>query len=100
LTKKVDCTKIARLSVRNIARGLHNDLEAVTASAHPVIRGIEEVLLAQGALGTLMSGSGPTVFGLFETEASCRIAEQNLSGHGWRLYPAKILTASPFTEYL
>ena len=100
LTKKVDCTKIARLSVQNIADGLHNDLEAVTAAAHPVIPRIEEALLAQGALGACMSGSGPTVFGLFETEAACRIAGQNLSGHGWRLYPAKTLTASPFGEYI
>jgi 4-diphosphocytidyl-2-C-methyl-D-erythritol kinase len=100
LTKKVDCTKIARLSVRNIADGLHNDLEAVTAAAHPVITMIEDMLLAQGALGARMSGSGPTVFGLFETEAACRTAEHNLSGHGWRLYPAKTLTVSPFAEYL
>ena len=100
LTKKVDCTKIARLTVRNIAEGLHNDLEAVTAAAHPVIRGIEEALLAQQALGVRMSGSGPTVFGIFETESACRAAAENLSSMGWRLFPAEILTESPFEEHL
>ncbi|HEX9112859.1 MAG TPA: hypothetical protein VF888_00800, partial [Nitrospirota bacterium] len=100
LTKKVDCTKIARLTVRNIAEGLHNDLEAVTAAAHPVIRGIEEALLAQQALGVRMSGSGPTVFGIFETESACRAAASNLSSTGWRLFPAEILTESPFAGHL
>ena len=100
LTKKVDCNKIARLTVRNIAEGLHNDLEAVTASAHPVISRIEEALLAEGALGARMSGSGPTVFGIFETEAACRTAAANLSNEGWRLFPAETLTESPFTEYI
>jgi len=100
LTKKVDCTKIARLTVRNIAEGLHNDLEPVTASAHPEIGRIEEALLAQGSLGVRMSGSGPTVFGIFEAEETCRAAAKNLSGYGWRLYPAETLTESPFTEYL
>ncbi len=100
LTKKVDCTKIARLTVRNIAEGLHNDLETVTAAAHPEIGRIEEALLAQGSLGVCMSGSGPTVFGIFETEIACRVAATNLSGKGWRLYPTETLTASPFTEYL
>jgi 4-diphosphocytidyl-2-C-methyl-D-erythritol kinase len=100
LTKKVDCTKIARLTVRNIAEGLHNDLEAVTAAAHPVINRIEEELLAQEALGAGMSGSGPTVFGVFETESACRAAAANLSKEGWKLFPAETLTESPFTEHL
>jgi 4-diphosphocytidyl-2-C-methyl-D-erythritol kinase len=100
LTKKGGCTKIARLTVRNIAEGLHNDLEAVTAAAHPVINRIEDALLAQKALGAGMSGSGPTVFGIFETESSCRAAAANLSNEGWRLFPAETLTESPFTEHL
>ncbi len=100
LTKKVDCTKIARLTVRNIAEGLHNDLEAVTISAHPVINKIKETLMTQDALGALMSGSGPTVFGIFETESACRTAAANLAGEGWRLFPAAALTESPFAEHL
>jgi len=44
---------------------LHNDLETVTAAAHPVIGEMEQALAAAGALGARMSGSGPTVFGVF-----------------------------------
>jgi len=98
LTKKVDCNKIARLTVRNIADGLHNDLEAVTAAAHPVINRIKEALLAQQALGVCMSGSGPTVFGIFETESACRNAAANLSQEGWRIFITRTLTESPLAE--
>jgi 4-diphosphocytidyl-2-C-methyl-D-erythritol kinase len=100
LTKKVDCTKIARLTVQNIAEGLHNDLESVTVAAHPVIGRIKEALLAQGSLGVRMSGSGPTVFGIFKTKTACQAAAHNLSESGWRLYPTETLTESPFAEYL
>jgi 4-diphosphocytidyl-2-C-methyl-D-erythritol kinase len=99
LTKKVDCTKIAGLSVREIAGCLHNDLETVTAAAHPLIRTMEEALQAQGALGACMSGSGPTVFGIFETEESCRAAAGAINGRGWRIFPAEALTASPLEVY-
>ena len=48
-----------------LVRLLHNDLEVVTCQHHPVIATIKERLIASGAEGALMSGSGPTVFGLF-----------------------------------
>ena len=99
LTKKVDCNKIARLTVRKIAEGLHNDLETVTAAAHPVINTIKAALVAHGAAGTRMSGSGPTVFGIFETEETCRAAAVSLSGESWKLYPVEALTASPLEVY-
>ncbi len=99
LTKKVDCNKIARLTVRKIAQTLYNDLETVTAAAHPVIIKIEEALIAEGAMGARMSGSGPTVFGIFETEEACRAAAVSMSGEGWKLYPAEALTASPLGVY-
>lgn len=57
-----------------VAGILANDLERVTMEAHPVIGDIKEKLLAAGALGTLMSGSGPTVFGIFEDEEAARKA--------------------------
>ncbi len=100
LTKKGKCNKIAGLSVGRIAEGLHNDLESVTASAHSVIGRIEEALMAEGALGARMSGSGPTVFGVFETRAACKTAADKLRTRGWWLYPAEIVTESPFAMYL
>jgi 4-diphosphocytidyl-2-C-methyl-D-erythritol kinase len=99
LTKKAGCNKISSLNLRNIAIGLHNDLESVTAAAHPVINRIKAALLDRGAVGALMSGSGPTVFGIFETETACRSAADGLSPEGWKLYPVETLTESPLVEF-
>jgi 4-diphosphocytidyl-2-C-methyl-D-erythritol kinase len=100
LTKKVDCNKILRLTVGNMAAGLHNDLETVTAAAHPVIHTIRQSLLEQGAAGVLMSGSGPTVFGIFETGTGCSTAAENLSNRGWKLFPTETLVASPLSGHI
>jgi 4-diphosphocytidyl-2-C-methyl-D-erythritol kinase len=45
--------------------GFFNDLESVTIARYPEISEIKKLLLADGALVSLMSGSGPTVFGIF-----------------------------------
>jgi 4-diphosphocytidyl-2-C-methyl-D-erythritol kinase len=100
LTKKGDCTNRAGIKLSQIARSLHNDLETVTAAAHPVIGEMERSLLDSGALGVCMSGSGPTVFGIYPTEAACRTAAQAIHTKGWRLYPAETLTGSPYEEHL
>lgn len=62
---------------------LENDLEAVTASYFPVINTIKKSLIDAGASGALMSGSGPSVFGIFESKdhalrAKRHLASQNL----------------------
>jgi 4-diphosphocytidyl-2-C-methyl-D-erythritol kinase len=100
LTKKGDCNNIAGLKVSQIALSLHNDLETVTAAAHPVIGEMERSLLDSGALGVCMSGSGPTVFGIFNAEAACRAAAQALHTKGWWLYPAETLTGSLYEVHL
>ena len=51
-----------------------NVLETVTIPAHPVIQKIKDVMEEQGALVALMSGSGPTVFGIFEDRDKARRA--------------------------
>jgi 4-diphosphocytidyl-2-C-methyl-D-erythritol kinase len=51
---------------------LYNDLEAVTIGKYPELGRIKDELLADGAHGALMSGSGPTVFGLFANEAQAQ----------------------------
>ncbi len=52
--------------LRGIASRAKNVLEDVTAPNHPVIREYESEMEEAGALASIMSGSGPTVFGLFE----------------------------------
>ena len=51
---------------------LYNELEAVTIGKYPELGRIKDELLADGAHGALMSGSGPTVFGLFANEAQAQ----------------------------
>ena len=74
--------------------GLHlcNDLEEVTASKYAVIATIKERLLSCGALGALMSGSGPTVFGLFSDSAKAEKAKQTIgAGARWDVYASNII---------
>jgi 4-diphosphocytidyl-2-C-methyl-D-erythritol kinase len=53
---------------------LFNDLEHVVMPRYPLIQEIKDALLAEGAKGSLMSGSGSTVFGIFESEAGAKEA--------------------------
>jgi 4-diphosphocytidyl-2-C-methyl-D-erythritol kinase len=53
-----------------------NDLESVTIAKYPVIASLKKQLLKHGALGALMSGSGPTVFGLFSDPHTASEARQ------------------------
>jgi len=62
-----------------LARLLDNDLEVVTCQRHPVITTIKERLVAGGAAGALMSGSGPTVFGVFEDRSQAEKVAETLS---------------------
>ena len=65
-------------SIEDICSVLGNDLESVTIRSFPIIGEIKQRLLAAGARGSLMSGSGPTVFGLFEDETRARQAAHEL----------------------
>ena len=49
-----------------------NDLEPVTTQRHPEIDALKALMLKSGALLSRMSGSGPTVLGLFENEAAAK----------------------------
>ncbi|MCP4683250.1 MAG: 4-(cytidine 5'-diphospho)-2-C-methyl-D-erythritol kinase [Desulfobacterales bacterium] len=57
---------------------LKNDLETVTASRFPVISAIKQYLIDAGAEGALMSGSGPSVFGVFNSESTALSAKEYL----------------------
>ena len=54
-------------NLKMIADSMGNVLEKVTVPMHPEIEEIKQEMKEAGALGAMMSGSGPTVFGLFES---------------------------------
>ena len=60
--------------IKNTAERMANVLESVTAKKHPEIQEIKNDIKKSGACGSVMSGSGPSVFGLFENEEKARIA--------------------------
>ncbi len=56
---------IANGDINEVAKNLSNVMGTVTENMHPIIKGIKNKMLKNGALGAVMSGSGPTVFGIF-----------------------------------
>lgn len=69
---------IAEGSLQGILDRMGNVLENVTVKAHPIIDTIKERMRELGAVGSMMSGSGPTVFGIFLEEAKARDAYQQI----------------------
>lgn len=61
-------------SLEGILKRMGNVLESVTIPAHPVIGTLKERMMELGAEGSLMSGSGPTVFGIFRDEEKAQRA--------------------------
>ena len=64
--------------LRGLAENMGNILETVTIPAHPVIQDIKDKMMAMGAVGAMMSGSGPTVFGLFMSPARAEEAYEEM----------------------
>ncbi len=81
--------------IGQVARMLHNDLESVTVAAFPEINAIKTELLSHGAVGSLMTGSGPTVFGLFrhnkEAERAYRKLNAKYGERRWTVCQAKCI---------
>lgn len=71
-------------SIDDLCAILNNDLETVTVPAFPVIDEIKRTLIDQGAVAAMMSGSGPTVFGVFrDRERAEQACGAVLTGTGW-----------------
>ena len=62
----IECLK--NEDTRQLAENMFNVLEGVTVEMHPVIQQIKDIMITNKALGAMMSGSGPTVFGLYENK--------------------------------
>lgn len=64
--------------LNKVAASMGNVLERVTIEDYPIIDEIKNVMKEEGALNAMMSGSGPTVFGIFDDKAMAKQAEQKI----------------------
>jgi 4-diphosphocytidyl-2-C-methyl-D-erythritol kinase len=62
---------------------LDNDLERVVIEEYPVIKNIKEKMLESGAMISSMTGSGPTVFGVFKSKKAAFSAANKMEKHYW-----------------
>ncbi|MBR2464421.1 MAG: 4-(cytidine 5'-diphospho)-2-C-methyl-D-erythritol kinase [Clostridia bacterium] len=65
---------------------LFNRFEEVIEPERPAVSQLKEMLMKEGALGALMSGSGPAVFGVFSDDTSAKRAAEQLKSMGVRAY--------------
>lgn len=73
---------IHQQDLSGIASRLGNVLETVTIPAYPVISDIKKIMVEYGAMQSLMSGSGPTVFGIFTEEQKAETTAQQIRKAG------------------
>ena len=69
---------IQKGDLKKVASLMGNVLETVTISTYPIIGTIKAEMMKYGALNALMSGSGPTVFGLFDDQTKAKVAYEKL----------------------
>lgn len=69
-------------NLEKLVAHMGNVLERVTVPEYPVINEIKQKMMGCGALGAMMSGSGPTVFGIFTSYARAKDAYQAIENSG------------------
>ncbi len=76
--------------IKTVATGMKNVLESVTIPKYGIVREAKERLLELGALGSMMSGSGPTVFGIFPDSCAAATAYGKLAADNrWQCFCTK-----------
>lgn len=73
---------IKNKNIDGIAARMGNVLETVTIKEFPVIQELKDMMIKEGAINSLMSGSGPTVFGLYRTEEEAYGAKEKIKESG------------------
>lgn len=64
--------------IYKVATSMGNVLETVTIGDYPIIEEIKDIMKEKGALNSMMSGSGPTVFGIFDDKSKARQAQERI----------------------
>ncbi len=85
----------------SVPRSLHNDFEVVIFEIEPEIERVKVALLDSGARGALLAGSGSSVFGVFDDEATRDRALGNLKREeGWRVFSCLTLSRGEYLRAL
>jgi 4-diphosphocytidyl-2-C-methyl-D-erythritol kinase len=82
------------------AINLRNDLEPAVTAHHPPIGRIRQALIDAGAVVAAMSGSGSTVFGLFERHDAARRTAADLARPGWLVVQTRTLSRREYAARL
>jgi 4-diphosphocytidyl-2-C-methyl-D-erythritol kinase len=83
----------------SLRAALANDFEQVVYRLHPEIARARDALIAAGASGALLSGSGASVFGLFDSARLCESAQASLTVEaGWQVFACKTLSRRAYEE--
>ena len=88
-------TALADGDLYGVTDRMANVLETVTVPEHPVIDEIKKQMRASGAVNALMSGSGPTVFGIFDDEEKAKKACEDMKASG---LARQIYLTRPFNQ--
>ncbi|AKL97137.1 4-diphosphocytidyl-2-C-methyl-D-erythritol kinase IspE [Clostridium aceticum] len=82
ITNKPDLVRLLQAledeNLYTLCKNMVNVLETVTEKKHPIIRELKKKMVEYHALGSMMSGSGPTVFGIFKNYEKAKAAYENL----------------------
>ena len=79
-------TALTSGNVKEVAKNIYNIFESPVLARRPVAAQIKEILLSSGADGAMMSGSGPSVFGIFENEENAKKAAELLESRGFKAH--------------
>ena len=90
----------AAKGIREPSLAVANDLEEVVMAEHPEIAEVKQKLLSLGARPALMSGSGATVFGVFENMELSRRAQSEMRAAGYWSEPARAINRREYWETL
>ncbi len=83
---------IEEFDVKYIAKGMRNVLESVTVREYPELQSLMDRFMAYGALGSRMSGSGPTIFGIFDDEQQAAYAKEQFLKDYQYVYHTKTIS--------
>ena len=75
---------IEKGSLSELVSHMDNVLQSVTINQHPMIQDIKKLMIDNGALISLMSGSGPSVFGLYENPKLAKEAYNNIKNSNFK----------------